>query len=170
MGGPELRSLDDEGLPIPPPVHGKASRALLRLLVQCEKITFMAIAVALIGIAIWVFVRGIRDILTARPQEQFAVTITRAVNSVLFIVVVLELVRTIVARLEGGGFQLQPFLVIGIISATRDILTVGADLSLVGEQVPLARTMTELGVNAGVVLALSVALVLVRRFARLSRL
>ena len=46
-------------------------------------------------------------------------TITRAVNSALFIVVVLELVRTIVARLEGGGFQAS--LVIGIISATRDI-------------------------------------------------
>ena len=30
-------------------------------------------------------------------------------------------VRTIMARLEGGGFQLQPFLVIGIIPATRDI-------------------------------------------------
>ena len=101
--------------------------------------------------------------------EQFAVTITRAVNSTLFIVVVLELVRTIVARLEGGGFQLQPFLVIGIISATRDILTVGAELSLVGEQTPLVRTMTELGVNAGVVVALSIALVLVRRFARLDR-
>ena len=34
---------------------------------------------------------------------------------------------------------------------------------------PLGRTMTELGVNAGVVVALSVALVLVRRFARLDR-
>jgi hypothetical protein len=33
----------------------------------------------------------------------------------------------------------------------------------------VARTMTELGVNAGVVLALSIALVLVRRFARLDR-
>jgi hypothetical protein len=33
----------------------------------------------------------------------------RAVNSVLFIVVVLELVRTIVARQGSGGFQLQPF-------------------------------------------------------------
>jgi hypothetical protein len=90
-------------------------------------------------------------------------------HSVLFIVVVLELVRIIVARLEGGGFQLQPFLVIGIISATRDILTVGAELSLVGQQAPLAHTMTELGVNAGVVVALSLALVLVRRFARLDR-
>jgi hypothetical protein len=79
------------------------------------------------------------------------------------------LVRTIIARLERGGFQLQPFLVIGIISATRDIFTVAAELSLVGEQAPLVRTMTELGVNACVVVAVSIALVLVRRFARLDR-
>ena len=58
---------------------------------------------------------------------------------------------------------------IGIISATRDILTVGAELSLVGEQAPLVRTMTELGINAGVVVALSIAVVLVRRSARLDR-
>ena len=114
---------------------------------------FMAIAVALVVIAVVVF----------------AVTSTRAVNSALLDVDVLELVRTIVARLEGGGFQPQPFLVIGIILATRDIRTVGAELSLVGEHTPLVRTMTELGVNAGVVVALSVALVPVRRFAGLDR-
>ena len=159
MGGPESRTLDDEGLPRPPAVRGKIPRSVLRILVRAESVMFMAIAVALVVIAVVVFARG----------EQFAVTITRAVNSALFIVVVLELVRTIVARLEGGGFQPQPFLVIGIISATRDIRTVGAELSLVGEQTPLVRTMTELGVNAGVVVALSVALVLVRRFARLDR-
>jgi len=150
-------------------VQGKLPRFLLRLLVRGESLMFMAIAVALVVIAAAVFVRGVHDLVLAPHGEQFAVTITRAVNSALFIVVVLELVRTIVARLEGGGFQLQPFLVIGIISATRDILTVGAELSLVGEQRPLVRTMTELGVNAGVVVALSVALVLVRRFARLDR-
>jgi uncharacterized membrane protein (DUF373 family) len=96
------------------------------------------------------------------------VTITKAVNNVLFIVVVLELLWMIVARLEGGGFQQQPFLVIGIISATRDILTVGVELSLVGGP-GAGRTMTELGVNPGVVVALSIALVLGRRFARLDR-
>ena len=133
---------------------------------HAESVMFMAIAVALVVIAVVVF--AVHDLVLAPRGEQFAVTITRAVNSALFIVVVLELVRTIVARLE-GGFQPQPFLVIGIISATRDIRTVGAELSLVGEQTPLVRTMTELGVNAGVVVALSVALVLVRRFARLDR-
>lgn len=153
----------------PPAVQGKLPRSLLRLLVRGENLMFMAIAVALVAIAVAVFVRGVRDLVLAPHGEQFAVTITLAVNSALFIVVILELVRTIVARLGRGGFQLQPFLVIGIISATGDILTVGAELSLTGEPTPLLRTMTELGVNAGVVVALSVAVVLVRRFARLDR-
>jgi hypothetical protein len=78
---------------------GEDPRSVLRILVRAESVMFMAIAVALVVIAVVVFARG----------EQFAVTITWAVNSALFIVVVLELVRTIVARLEGGGFQLQPF-------------------------------------------------------------
>jgi uncharacterized membrane protein (DUF373 family) len=169
MERPEQRSVDDEGLPRPPAVRGKLPRALVRLLTHGENTMFLAVAVALLVIAVFVFVRGIHDLVVTPPQEQFAVTITRAVNSALFIVVVLELIRTIVARLEGGGFQLQPFLVIGIISATRDILTVGAELSLVGRQAPLAPTLTELAINAGVVVALAVALVLVRRFARLDR-
>ena len=164
------RRVDDEGLPLPPPVHGKAARWLLRMLAYGEGVMFLAIAVALLTIAVVVFVRGLHDLVLPPAREPFQVTVTRAVNSVLFIVVVLELLRTIVGRLEGGGFQLQPFLVIGIISATRDILTVGAELSLAGRGgVPLGRSMTELAVNAGVVLALSVALVLVRRFARLDR-
>jgi uncharacterized membrane protein (DUF373 family) len=131
---------------------------------------FMAIAVGLMVIAVIVFILGVHELVVAPSSSRFTVTtITRAVNSGLFIVVVLELIRTIVGRLEGGGFQLQPFLVIGIISATREILSVGAELSLAGERTPLVRTMTELGVNAAVVLVLSIALVLVRRFARLDR-
>ena len=79
MGGPESRTLDDEGLPRPPAVRGKIPRSVLRILVHAESVMFMAIAVAPVVIA-----RGGHD---------------------------LVLVRTIVARLEGGGFQLQPFLV-----------------------------------------------------------
>jgi uncharacterized membrane protein (DUF373 family) len=170
VGGPESRTLDDEGLPRPPAVRGKIPRSALWILVHAESVMFMAIAVALVVIAVVVFARGGHDLVLAPRGEQFAVTITRAVNSALFIVVVLELVRTIVARLEAGRRRLPAaaVLIIGIISATRDIRTVGAELSLVGEQTPLVRTMTELGVNAGV-FALSVALVLVRRFARLDR-
>jgi hypothetical protein len=85
---------------------------VLRILVRAESVMFMAIAVALVVIAVVVFARGGHDLVLAPRGQQFAVTITRAVNSALFIVVVLKvlkLVRTIVARLEGGGFQSRPW-------------------------------------------------------------
>jgi uncharacterized membrane protein (DUF373 family) len=89
---------------------------------------------------------------------------TRGLNGVLFVVIVMEGLRTVIARFQGTGFRLQPFLVIAIISTVRHILTVGARLSLVGEDAPLQRTMVELGVNAAVVLALTISLVLIRRY------
>ena len=125
------------------PGHPPIPRSVLRILVRAESVMFMAIAVALVVIAVVVFARGGHDLVLALRGQQFAVTITRAVNSALFIVVVLELVRTIVARLEGGRLP-EPSLVIGIISATRDIRTVGAELSLVGELTPLVRRFARL--------------------------
>jgi hypothetical protein len=80
--------------------------------------------------------------------------------------IVIEVMRTVVAHFERGGLQLQPFLIIGIISAVRGILTVGAHLSLgdtAGTSVHDA--VLELGVNAAVVVGLALSLVLVRRLA-----
>jgi len=86
-------------------------------------------------------------------------------GNVTTVIIVMEVLRTVVAHFEKTGFQLQPFLIIGIISATREILSVGARLSLQGEQTAAATrtTLLELGVNSGVVLSLATALVLVRR-------
>jgi ABC-type protease/lipase transport system fused ATPase/permease subunit len=113
VGGPESRTLDDEGLPRPPAVQGKIPRSVLRILVRAESVMFMAIAVALVVIAVVVFARGVHDLVLAPRGEQFAVTITRAVNSALFIVVVLELVRTMrehgrVVRRAGSGTPVRP--------------------------------------------------------------
>ena len=85
-------------------------------------------------------------------------------NGVLFVVIVLELMSTVVAHFEHAGFQLQPFLIIGIISGVRHILTVGARLSLAGEVTGRAfrQSQIELGVEAAVVLGLGLALFLVR--------
>ena len=46
MGAAGVRSVDDEGLPRPPPVRGKMPRWLLRVLALSENVMFMAIAVA----------------------------------------------------------------------------------------------------------------------------
>ena len=93
MGGPKPRPaddegaprpIDDEGLPRPPPVHGKRPCGLLKALDRGESITFMAIAVGLLVIALVMFAEGTHALVVAPPDEQFAVAITRAVNSALF--------------------------------------------------------------------------------------
>jgi len=75
VGGPESRTVGDEGLPRPPAVQGKLPRSLLRLLVRGESLMFTAIGVALV-IAVAVFVRGVHDLVLAPHGEQFAATIT----------------------------------------------------------------------------------------------
>jgi uncharacterized membrane protein (DUF373 family) len=131
-----------------------------------EGLVFVALAVLLFAIAVLVLVHTTQNLIIPPPREPFAETITRALNGVLFIVIVIEVLRTIVGRFQGQGFRLQPFLVIAIVSTVRHILTVAARLSLVGEQNGTA-LIIELLANAGVVLVLVAALVMLRRWARL---
>jgi uncharacterized membrane protein (DUF373 family) len=156
---------DDEGLP-PEPPSGAASRLLVRGAVYGEGLVFAALSLLLFGIAVLVLVRTTRNLIVPPPREAFAETITQALNGVLFVVIVIEVLRTIIGRFQGQGFRLQPFLVIAIVSTVRHILTVAARLSLVGERNGTVLIL-ELVATAGVVLVLVAALVMLRRWARL---
>ncbi|HEX3622904.1 MAG TPA: phosphate-starvation-inducible PsiE family protein [Acidimicrobiales bacterium] len=107
---------------------------------------------------------------TTNDSTTFPERVTSVINSVLFVIIVMEILRTVVAHFDDAGLQLKPFLIIGIISAVRHILTVGAQVSLGGggNAADFRRTQTELGVNAAVVLALVLGLVLVWRSERVA--
>ncbi|HEV2310741.1 MAG TPA: phosphate-starvation-inducible PsiE family protein [Acidimicrobiia bacterium] len=134
---------------------------LLDGLTSMEDLVYLTVALVLIGIAIAGMYNTVDKLIDSNGQE-FATVVTNAVNGVLFVVIVLEIFRTVVAHLEGGGFQLRPFLIIGVISAVRHILLVGA-LSLSNNSTIFNHTEIELGVNAGVALVLVIALVLLHR-------
>lgn len=134
----------------------------------CDDLIHYAVALVLLTVAGVVLYRTAYDLVTT--HQPFAAAATSAVNGVLFAIIVLEVMRTVIAHFERGGLQLQPFLIIGIISAVREILTVGARLSLQGSvHEPPASVvhdaLLELAVNAGVVVGLAFSLVLIRRFA-----
>ncbi len=92
----------------------------------------------------------------------FPTGMIQAINDILFIIIILEILRTVVARYTDGVFQLQNFLIIGVIAAVRHILTVGASMTLASgkSQSEFDRAVVELGVSAGIVVALVFAIFL----------
>jgi uncharacterized membrane protein (DUF373 family) len=86
----------------------------------------------------------------------------QGVNDILFIVIILEILRTVISRFTDGVYQLDKFLIIGVIAAVRHILTVGASLTLTASKSDEAfrRALYELGLNALVVVALVFAIFL----------
>jgi uncharacterized membrane protein (DUF373 family) len=144
------------------PRRQRAARPLAALDLIEDMVQFVVAAV-LVAVAIVTLYNSVSDFF--QSTSPFATRVTDVTNGVLFVIIILEILSTVVAHFDYGGFQLKPFLIIGIISAVRHILTVGAQESLVGGESAVAfrRAQTALGVNAAVVLALVVGLILVRR-------
>ena len=146
-------------------------RHVIGLLQVAEDIVHYVVAIVLVGVAGVVLVHSVQEAFDGGP-DSFAEQVTSVINSILFVIIVMEILRTVVAHFDDAGLQLKPFLIIGIISAVRHILTVGAQVSLGGQHDPehFRQTQIELGVNAAVVIALVLGLVLVwRSEAALSR-
>jgi uncharacterized membrane protein (DUF373 family) len=117
---------------------------------------FLAAAVAMTIYSVATFVAG---------QQDFPFRLVIFVNDLLLVLIIMEVLGTVRTYLAKGHTSLHPFLYIGIISATRRILAIGAEATL-GSPVgaDFGREMVELGVNAGVVLALAIALFLFRLY------
>ncbi|MFM7492183.1 MAG: phosphate-starvation-inducible PsiE family protein [Actinomycetota bacterium] len=94
----------------------------------------------------------------------FPTGMIQGINDILLVVIILEIMRTVVVRFTDGIFQLDSFLIIGVIAAIRHTLTVGAALTMEKDKLgpTFNRSLYEMGVNTGIVLALVFALFLSR--------
>jgi hypothetical protein len=124
------------------------------------------VAVVLILLAVVVLIRSFIDFIG--NVNDYPQTLVSAVDGVLVVIILVDILRTVLTHLEGWGFPFRPFLVIGIIAAVRDILAVSTRLTLAPGgtpstgQVPLSQSLFELGTSAGVVLVLALALLVTR--------
>lgn len=117
-------------------------------------VLFLAAAVAMGGYAVVTFIRHIRNDLPVQ-------TVT-FINDLLLVLIILEVLGTVRSYLASGTTSLKPFLYIGIISATRRILSIGAQTTLgkAADETAFHHQMIDLGANGGIVLALAIALFL----------
>ena len=132
----------------------------LKYVDMVEDLFHAALAIVLLGIGIGAFFFSIKRIFETAPF--FPNGMIQGVNDILFIVIILEILRTVISRFTDGVYQLDKFLIIGVIAAVRHILTVGASLTLVSGKSDEAfeRALLEMGLNALIVIALVFAIFL----------
>jgi uncharacterized membrane protein (DUF373 family) len=125
-----------------------------------EDVFHAILAISLFVIGIGAFYYSIKRLIETTPF--FPNGMIQGVNDILFIVIILEILRTVISRFTDGVYQLDKFLIIGVIAAVRHILTVGASLTLTAQKTDDAfqRALYELGLNALVVVALVFAIFL----------
>ena len=119
-----------------------------------EDVFHAVLALALLAIGVGAFFFSIKRLIQTDPF--FPNGMIQGVNDILFIVIILEILRTVISRFTDGVYQLDKFLIIGVIAAVRHILTVGASLTLESGKSDEAfrRAISEMGLNAGIVVAL----------------
>ena len=145
-----------------PQVAGRVETSILPLkyVDLVEDVFHAVLAVVLLGISAAAFYHSIMRIFTTHPF--FPNGMIQGVNDILFIVIILEILRTVISRFTDGVYQLDKFLIIGVIAAVRHILTVGASLTLESSKTDTAfnRAVFEMGLNSLIVVALVFAIFL----------
>lgn len=128
-----------------------------------EDVFHLVLTVLLMVVALGAVIYAVIRLTTTAPF--FPDGMLQAINDILFVVIILEIARTVIARFKNGFFQLSRFLIIGVIASVRHILSVGSSLTLNTGKTAEAfeRAVIELGINAGIVLALVSAIYITRR-------
>ncbi len=141
-----------------------------------DDILHVGVASLLVVIAVIVFAHIVLtgltdlDVGNASPVKFFDV-ILNDINTILFVVIVLELLATVVAHLRERVFDLRPLLIIGVISSVRHILIVTAHMSADSaiDSTRFTEQIVELIVNTVVTLVLVLCLWYATRAARLDK-
>lgn len=123
---------------------------------------FFVGALFALGFSFWDFTAQMQ--MVSKPSD-VGLGIIKLVSDLLLVLIIMEVMSTVIHYLKEHATSLRPFLFIGIVSATRGILSIGAKLS-VGEVTGSGfnSAMIELGVNAAVILALGITLKLLGKF------
>ncbi len=113
-----------------------------------------------LGYSFWNFAYQLLTTRSITPQVMVE-AIVQLISDLLLVVIIMEVLGTVIHYLKSHVTSLRPFLFIGIISATRGILLIGAKLTVgsdMSKSTNFTSDMIELGVSAGVILALGITI------------
>jgi uncharacterized membrane protein (DUF373 family) len=142
-----------------------------RMFVKIETFTYMVLGLmlalaALLGIG----TAGV-SLWGAVQEHGAADSLVVAIDRLLFVLMVIEILHTVRASFRSGTLVCEPFLIVGLIASIRRVLVITLETSQAnqpGKWTPesealLHSTMLELGVLAGLILVMVVSIYMLRR-------
>src|SRR6185437_10712827 len=147
-------------------------RLILRILNGLDLVVYALVGLAFVAAAVLAFAFSIGQVIFNLLDSlgvdhvhvnygSIAQDVLNFVSDLLLVLIIMELLGTIRSYVEKGDTSVEPFLIIGIISATRGILSVGARLYITGGTLTaddFRNAMIELAVNALVIIALGITM------------
>lgn len=126
-------------------------------------VCFFLSAFFALGYCFWNFGTAMTQLASLNATEQIgrvADAIVSLISDLLLVLIIMEVMSTVIHYLKEHTTSLRPFLFIGIVSGVRGILSIGARLTVgsTTSSSDFSHEMIELGVNAGVILALGITL------------
>lgn len=138
-----------------------------KYLSHAESVVLVLIGVVLVVLAVLLLWTGAVAMIDAARDNKIGHEAIEILNSVLLVMMTMEIVYTVAISLESHTLVAEPFLIIGSIAAIRRMLVITAT-STETEQHPdiFHNTLIELGLLAATVIALAVAVWILRRSQR----
>ena len=151
----------------PPPFNRRLERRVTPVLEGADALVYSLVGIVFFLAALGMLGYSVASFPANVADQGFPLAIIMLINDLLLVMIIMEVLRTVLSYLAERGTSLRPFLFIAAISATRRILAIGAEMSVSGEATlppdGFQRAMIDLGVNAGAILAIALALYLLSR-------
>ena len=137
--------------------------AAASLLNSAESGVLVLIGVVLVILAVLLLGTGVVSMIEAAQEHKIGHEAIEILNSVLLVMMTMEIVYTVAISLQSHTLVAEPFLIIGTIAAIRRMLVITAT-STDNENNPaiFQNTLFELGLLAAMVIALAVAIWILR--------
>jgi uncharacterized membrane protein (DUF373 family) len=133
-----------------------------RVLAFIEDGVYWAIAVVLIAGSVALLVAQFNTMLHLRNAPASKVML-EVLDGLLLIFIFVELLYAVRSCLRSHEIVAEPFLIVGILAGIKEIVVLSVEAAtLLGDGPQFARAIVEIGVLAGVVLALAVAAFVLR--------
>jgi len=137
--------------------------AAAKYLNQAESVVLVLIGIVLVILAVLLLWTGAVSMIDAIQEHRIAHEAIEILNHVLLVMMTMEIVYTVAISLESHQLVAEPFLIIGTIAAIRRMLVITAtSTDHEHDQGLFHNTLVELGLLAATVIALSIAIWVLR--------